>query len=60
MMPMRAPNPAPISALDKISKRFGAIMIADAIGLALAERFGWRVFPLERRVVLDEGSAARK
>jgi len=29
--------PAPILALDKISKRFGAIVIGDAIDLALAE-----------------------
>jgi ABC-type phosphonate transport system ATPase subunit len=28
----------PILALDKISKRFGAIVIADAIDLALAPR----------------------
>ncbi len=29
--------PAPILALDKISKRFGAIVVADAVDLALAE-----------------------
>ena len=28
---------APILALDKISKRFGAVVIADGIDLALAE-----------------------
>jgi branched-chain amino acid transport system permease protein len=28
-------------------------------GLVVA-RFGWQVFPLERRVILDEGSAARQ
>jgi branched-chain amino acid transport system permease protein len=25
----------------------------------IVERFGWQVFPLERRVILDEGNAAR-
>ena len=33
MMPMHAP----ILSLDKVSKRFGAIVVADAIDLALAE-----------------------
>ena len=28
---------APILALENISKRFGAVMVADGIGLALAE-----------------------
>ncbi len=26
----------------------------------IVERFGWQVFPLERRVILDEGRAARE
>ena len=35
---MDVPDPdVPILALDKISKRFGAIVIADAIDLALTE-----------------------
>jgi branched-chain amino acid transport system ATP-binding protein len=35
---MSVPNPAgPILALDKISKRFGAIVVAEAIDLSLAE-----------------------
>ncbi len=36
-MPTGAPMPVPILALDKISKRFGAIVIANEIDLALAE-----------------------
>jgi branched-chain amino acid transport system ATP-binding protein len=32
---MSAPNPPPILALDNISKRFGAIVIADGVDLAL-------------------------
>jgi len=32
---MLAPNAAPILALDKISKRFGAIVIAESVDLAL-------------------------
>jgi branched-chain amino acid transport system ATP-binding protein len=34
---MTAPGSVPILALDKISKRFGAILIADEIDLALGE-----------------------
>jgi branched-chain amino acid transport system ATP-binding protein len=34
---MSVPISVPILALDKISKRFGAIVVADAIDLALAE-----------------------
>jgi len=34
---MRTPQSVPILSLDKISKRFGAIVIAEAIDLALAE-----------------------
>jgi hypothetical protein len=32
---MSTPHPASILALDKISKRFGAIVIADGVDLAL-------------------------
>src|SRR5580704_2166668 len=35
--PHTSPVLAPILALDKISKRFGAIVIADGIDLALAD-----------------------
>jgi len=34
---MSNPPPAPILALDKISKRFGAIVIAEAVDLALGD-----------------------
>jgi branched-chain amino acid transport system ATP-binding protein len=34
---MSSPPPAPILALDKISKRFGAIVIAEAVDLALGD-----------------------
>ena len=34
---MSAPIPSPILALDKISKRFGAIVIAEGVDLQLAE-----------------------
>ena len=39
-----------------------AVMLAAPKGLwgLIVERFGWQVFPLERRVILDESSAARK
>jgi branched-chain amino acid transport system ATP-binding protein len=35
--PMPSPNSSPILALDKISKRFGAIVIVDGVDLQLAE-----------------------
>ena len=34
---MSSPPPAPILALDKISKRFGAIVIAEAVDLVLGD-----------------------
>jgi branched-chain amino acid transport system permease protein len=38
------------------------VMLAAPKGIwgLIVQRFGWQVFPLERRVFLDDGSAARK
>ena len=38
------------------------VMLAAPKGIwgLVVQRFGWQVFPLERRVFLDDGSAARK
>jgi branched-chain amino acid transport system permease protein len=38
------------------------VMLAAPKGIwgLVVERFGWQVFPLERRVILDDGSAASK
>jgi hypothetical protein len=59
MMSGSALMAAPLLALEQISKRFGAIVIADRINLHLAQgeaRFGWQLFPLERRVQFEERS----
>ena len=38
------------------------VMLRSPKGLwgLVVERFGWQVFPLERRVILDQGRAARE
>jgi len=39
-----------------------AVMLTAPKGIwgLVVERFGWQVFPLERRVILDDGSASKK